>query len=198
MDKSLNLTAVGLPIHTNKVVAAKREKRDEAAKRNSTSQKSLKAIASGDVQAVIDSLNDRQRIFCEEYLTDLNATAAATRAGYEAKNARQLGSQLMDNQAVRITIDALRAERSKRSDITKDFVLQGIKKATRLAEEAGNLNALLRGYELLAKHLGMFVERTEISGPDGEAIKMEQKIKEDVADFTSSIARLARRSNPSS
>lgn len=99
----------------------------------------------------------------------------------------------MENQAVRIAIDGLRAERSKGTDVTKDFVLRGIQRTLRLAEEKDNLTALLRGYELLAKHLGMFVDRTEISGPDGEAIRMEQKIKEDVADFTSSIARLARR-----
>lgn len=177
----------GLPLHTNKVVAAKRQQR------KTISQKSQKAIESGDIQAVIDSLSDKQRVFCEEYLKDLNATQAAIRAGYASKNAKQVAYQLMENQAIRIAIDGLRAERSNHSDVTKDFVLRGIQKALRLAEEAGNLNALLRGHELLARHLGMFVERTEISGPDGEAIKMEQKIKEDVADFTSAISRLARR-----
>ena len=99
----------------------------------------------------------------------------------------------MENPAVRIAIDALRAERNKSSDVTKDFVLRGIQKAIKLAEESGNLNALLRGHELLARHLGMFIERTEISGPDGEAIKYEEKIKEDVADFTRSIASIANR-----
>jgi len=179
--------STSLPLHTNKVQAAQKEKR------KTISQKSQKAVESGDVQAVIDSLSDRQRVFCEEYLKDLNATQAAIRAGYTAKNAKQVAFQLMENQAIRIAIDGLRAERSKGTDVTKDFVLRGIQKAIRLAEEAGNLNALLRGHELLARHLGMFIERTEISGPDGDAIRMEQKVKEDVADFTSAIARLARR-----
>lgn len=178
---------MSLPLHTNKVQATQKEKR------KTISQKSTKAIESGDVQAVIDSLSDRQKVFCEEYLKDLNATQAAIRAGYTAKNAKQVAFQLMENQAIRIAIDGLRAERSKGTDVTKDFVLRGIQKAIRLAEEAGNLNALLRGHELLARHLGMFIERTEISGPDGDAIRMEQKVKEDVADFTSAIARLARR-----
>lgn len=176
-----------LPVHTNRILALQKEKR------KTISQKSLRAIESGDVQAVIDSLSDRQKVFCEEYLKDLNATQAAIRTGYKESSAKQVGFQLMENQAVRIAIDGLRAERSKGTDVTKDFVLRGIQKTIRLAEENNNLNALLRGYELLAKHLGMFVDRTEISGPDGEAIRMEQKIKEDVADFTSSIARLARR-----
>jgi len=181
-----------LPLHTNKVQAARKQKRQ------TISQKSQKAIESGDIQAVIDSLSDRQRVFCEEYLKDLNATQAAIRAGYTTKNAKQVAFQLMENQAIRIAIDGLRAERSKGTDVTKDFVLRGIQKAIRQAEDANNMNAMLRGYELLARHLGMFIERTEISGPDGEAIKMEQKIKEDVANFTSAIARLARRGSQES
>ena len=176
-----------LPLHTNKVVAIQKERR------KTISDKSQRAIDSGNIQDVIDSLSEQQKRFCEEFLVDLNATQAVIRAGYKTKYPNRVAYQLMENPAIRIAIDGLRAERTKGSDVTKDFVLRGIQKAIKLAEENNNLNALLRGYELLAKHLGMFVERTEISGPDGEAIKMEQKIKEDVADFTSAIARLARR-----
>lgn len=176
-----------LPLHTNTAVAIQKEKRKR------TSDKSQQAINSGDIQAVINSLSEKQKQFCEEFLKDLNATQAVIRVGYNTKYPNRIAFQLMENPAVRIAIDALRAERNKGSDVTKDFVLRGIQKAIRQAEEAGNTNAVLRGYELLARHLGMFVERTEISGPDGEAIKMEQKIKEDVADFTSTIARLAER-----
>ena len=176
-----------LPIHTNKVVASQKKKR------KSISDKSQKAIDSGDIQSVIDSLTDLQRLFCEEYLVDLNATQAVVRAGSKSKYPNRIAFQFMENPAIRIAIDALRAERAKSSDVTKDFVLRGIQKTIRLAEQDGNHNATLRGLELLARHLGMFVERTEISGPDGEAIKMEQKIKEDVESFTSSINRLASR-----
>lgn len=175
-----------LPLHTNKAIAIKKSRR------KLVSDKSQKAIDSGDLQAVIDSLTDKQRRFCEEYLVDLNSAQACLRAGYETKNPKQMGFQLLENTAIRISIDALRAERSKGSDVTKDFVLKGIQKAIRLAENAGNLNALLRGHELLARHLGMFVERTEISGPDGGAIET-RKIEEDVAAFTSNIARIKER-----
>lgn len=180
-----------LPLHTNKAVAMQKEKR------KTISEKSQQAIDSGNIQAVIDSLSDKQRVFCEEYLTDLNATQAVIRAGYSTKFPNRVAFQLMENTAIRIAIDALRAERTKRSDVTKDFVLKGIQKAIRTAEENNNTNAMLRGYELLARHLGMFVERTEISGPDGGAIE-HKKIEEDVADFTRSIASLSKRSGESS
>jgi len=175
-----------LPLHTNKAVAIQKEKRKKI------TQKAEKAIESGDLQSVIDALSEKQRRFCEEFLVDLNATQAVVRAGYNTKYPNRIAFQLMENPAIRIAIDALRMERDKNTDVTKDFVLQKMVKLLRAAEEAGNLNAALRAVELLAKHKGMFVERTEISGPDGDAIEIK-KIEEDVADFTSAITRLVDR-----
>jgi hypothetical protein len=51
----------------------------------------------------------------------------------------------------------------------------------------------LRAIELAGKSIALWKERQEISGPDGEAIKHEQHIKESVADFTSRISSLAKR-----
>lgn len=174
-------------LHTNKAENMQYEKRKKV------SGKSEAAIASGDVQAVIDSLSPRQRAFCEEYLVDLNATQAVLRAGYKTEYPNRIAYQLMENPAVRIAIDSLQVERNRGREVTKDFVLKTIMAVIEKAEETRNLSAMLRGSELLARHLGMFIERTEISGPDGEAIKMEQKVQEDVADFKSAIARLAAR-----
>jgi len=132
--------------------------------------------------------------FCEEFLVDFNATQAVVRAGYKTQFPNRIGYQLLQNPAIRITIDALKAQRAQHSDVTKDFVLKKIVKTLEKAEADGNHNATLRAAELLARHLGMFVERTEISGPDGKAIEMEQKVKEDVEAFTSTITKLSKRS----
>lgn len=176
-------------IHSNKAVQMQKDKR------KTISQKSQRAIDSGDVQAVIDSLSPKQLQFCEEYLVDMNGTQAVIRAGYKTNNAKQIAFQLMENQAIRISIDALRAQRQTYSDVTKDFVLRKIVRTLEQAEQDNNHNATLRAAELLARHLGMFVEKTEISGPDGGAIEMAQKkVQEDVEDFTSRISRLAKRS----
>jgi len=40
-------------------------------------------------------LNDKQRKFCEEYAIDLNATAAALRAGYQPASAANTGCRLL-------------------------------------------------------------------------------------------------------
>lgn len=177
-----------LPLHTNKAIAAQKQKRAKISK------KSQAAVDSGDIQSVIDSLNERQRRFCEEYLVDLNATKAVERCGYNTKFANRVGYQLMENPAIRITIDALRVERTKTTDVTKDYVLQQIMRTIRAAEEDGNHGAVLRGSELLARHLGMFIERTEISGRDGGAIEMEQrKVAQEADEFTTSLKAMRDR-----
>jgi phage terminase small subunit len=183
-DPSFVIPLIG--VHTNKAVKIKKGRQYRL------SQKTQQALDSGDVQAVIDSLSERQRLFCEEYLKDLNAGNAVLRSGYNTNNPKQMGSEILTNPAVRITIDALRAERSKNSDVTKDYVLRKIVRTLEKAEADNNHTAVLRASELLAKHLGMFIERQEISGPDGEAIKYEKTV-EDATDFTNSIASLAKR-----
>lgn len=43
------------------------------------------------------SLNERQKAFCEYYVTCLNATKAAMKAGYSEKTARSIGQRLLTN-----------------------------------------------------------------------------------------------------
>ena len=52
------------------------------------------------------SLTDRQERFVLEYLKDQNASAAAGRAGYAARNLAAQGSELMNNPAVRHRVRA--------------------------------------------------------------------------------------------
>jgi len=47
-----------------------------------------------------EGLTPQQRRFVEEYLTDLNATQAAIRAGYSKKSANEQGSRLLANASV--------------------------------------------------------------------------------------------------
>jgi phage terminase small subunit len=42
-------------------------------------------------------LTDKQKTFVQEYLLDLNATQAATRAGYSAKTAYSAGQRMLKN-----------------------------------------------------------------------------------------------------
>lgn len=73
-------------------------------------------------------LTERQKRFVEEYLIDLNATQAAIRAGYSAKTAEQTASRMLSFVKVEQAIAEALAERSKRTGINQDRVVQELAK----------------------------------------------------------------------
>ena len=68
-------------------------------------------------------LTAKQHVFVSEYLVDLNATQAAIRAGYSVNRASELGYQLLQKTTVSEYIAMAMAERSNRTGITADQVL---------------------------------------------------------------------------
>src|ERR1035437_2745796 len=65
-----------------------------------------------------------QQRFVNEYLRDLNGTAAAVRAGYSEKAARQQASRLLTNAAIAEAIAKAHEQRNKRTEISADTVVQ--------------------------------------------------------------------------
>jgi len=74
------------------------------------------------------ALTAKQRCFCEEYILDLSAVAAYRRAGYKANDdaARANASRLLTKANVQNYIQQLQNDRSVRTLITADRVLQEI------------------------------------------------------------------------
>lgn len=70
------------------------------------------------------ALTPKQKRFVAEYLVDLNATAAARRAGYSAKTADRIGPELLGKTCVSEAIQQAIREREKRTEITQDMVLR--------------------------------------------------------------------------
>lgn len=71
----------------------------------------------------VAKLTDKQQLFVDEYLIDLNATQAAIRAGYSAKTADQQGSRLLANVKVKQAVAEKQAQRSKRTGVNQDRVV---------------------------------------------------------------------------
>lgn len=69
-------------------------------------------------------LTEKQKRFVEEYLIDLNATQAAIRAGYAINRASEQGHQLLQKTTVSAEIEKALAERSRRTGINQDRVVQ--------------------------------------------------------------------------
>lgn len=144
-------------------------------------------------------LSAQQELFCGELLIDLNATAAAIRAGYAPGSAKVAACRLQQRPQVIERLAQLRQARTKRTQIDADFVLERlvetIERCRRLVpkldshgrpivlKDADGLGqpqfefdapGVYRGLELAMKHLGMFVERHELTGKDGGPIEMTE------------------------
>lgn len=69
-------------------------------------------------------LTDKQKRFVAEYLVDLNATAAAIRAGYSKKTAEVIGYENLRKPQIEAAINQAIQEREKRTEITQDMVFR--------------------------------------------------------------------------
>ena len=136
-------------------------------------------------------LTMKQRLFVEAYFEcNYNGAEAARRAGYEGNNQRQISTELLSKPHIKAAIEVRAVERVKELKVTTDYVLRKLINTVEKAETQSNHSAVLRGLELIGRHLVMFTDKQEITGKDGEAIKYEQ-ISKDVEDFTRSISNLS-------
>ncbi|OGT55494.1 MAG: terminase [Gammaproteobacteria bacterium RIFCSPHIGHO2_12_FULL_63_22] len=69
-------------------------------------------------------MTPKQEAFVREYLIDLNATAAARRAGYSQKNADRIGPELLGKTCVAAAIEKALAKRAERAEIDAAYVLK--------------------------------------------------------------------------
>lgn len=145
-------------------------------------------------------MTPKQQRFVDEYLIDLNATQAAIRAGYSVKTAAAIGAENLIKLEIAKAIEIAMAERSKRTEITSDYVLQSIvstmercKQVEPVLDRKGdpvevetpdgstakayvfNAMGVLKGAELLGKHLKLFTDKVEASGPDGAPLTVTFK-----------------------
>lgn len=161
-------------------------------------------------------LTVRERRFVEAYLVSGNATRAAKEAGYSPKSAYSIGQRVLKKAEVAAALSVAEEKRSERTQIDADYVLTGINRAIQRCEQiqpvldakgdpvlvetpAGNTvpafkfdsTAVLKGYELLGRHLKMFTDKLEHGGgvtvtavdmtPDERAARIAQLYAENPA-----------------
>jgi phage terminase small subunit len=101
-------------------------------------------------------LTAKRRRFVEEYLVDLNGTQAAIRAGYSKRSAGQTAGELLKKPEIANEIQKAKQERSKRTNITQDEVLE------MLAEMA---RADIRDYMDWDETLARFIPKADMKAP---------------------------------
>lgn len=75
-----------------------------------------------------DGLTDKQRLFVSEYMVDMNASAAAVRAGYSPKTARITAHNTLKNPIVAKAINAAKAKLHKKAEVDALYVLENAKR----------------------------------------------------------------------
>lgn len=140
----------------------------------------------------------KQKLFCDEYLIDLNATQASIRAGYSVKTARKIGQENLTKPVIRAYIDNRLKEKESKLIATQDEVLQyltrvmrgesesevvvvegegqGISSARRIMKSPDEKERLKAG-ELLGKYYGLNLTKVEGSLDLGVSV-----IKDDIPD----------------
>jgi phage terminase small subunit len=99
-------------------------------------------------------LTTKRRLFVEAYLASPNATQAAITAGYSKKTAYSIGQRLLKN----VEISKALEERIETAIITTDEILTDVKS---IAKSSDKDSDRLKAYELLGKHLAMWIDKSE-------------------------------------
>lgn len=139
----------------------------------------------------------KQQGFITAYFySGMDVGKAVYMAGYNSKDyksAGHLGRQMMKRPYIKKAMNMLSEKMGTRTSIKPDYVIKKIVRGVEQADHQGKLAEMFKGLDMLAKYLGMYTEKIEVTGKDGEAIKLEQRIKDDVQSFASTIASLASR-----
>lgn len=106
-------------------------------------------------------LTAKQNSFVQEYLVDLNGAQAAIRAGYSVNSAKQIATENLSKLYLQDAIQQAMEERQKRTQITQDWVLNGIKDLTDELVKSESPAAAYKGFELAGKHLKLFTDKLE-------------------------------------
>lgn len=121
-------------------------------------------------------LTPKQERFVQEYMVDLNAAAAARRAGYSPKNADRIAYELLEKPHIKRAVIEATKEKTEKVQLDASWVLARLKlisdrcaQAEPVLDKDGSEIGVWRfdaagackATELIAKHLGMFVERIQ-------------------------------------
>lgn len=127
-------------------------------------------------------MKDRQRRFADEYLIDLNAEAAAVRAGYSPRYARGNAYKLVAKSGIKEYIEKRMAEKESEliadqnevlryltavmrgESTSEEIVVEGIgdgRSKARKLEKTPSEKDRLKAAELIGKRYGLFTDKIE-------------------------------------
>ena len=113
----------------------------------------------------IAGMSPKQEKFCMEYISTGDPLVAYKAAGYALGETdtinRQRAARVLATEKIKTRIDTLRDEAIDRMAWSSDHVLNRLDEVYQHALSNGDYTNANRSIEAVAKHLGMFVDRTE-------------------------------------
>lgn len=152
-----------------------------------------------DQQKDAETLTMKQRMFCDEYLIDMNGTQAAIRAGYSVGCATSQASRMLSMPKIHQYLETKRRKLEIKTEMSAQYVLQNLKdvaercmSAQPVVNMAGkpvlddNGNPVYRfdsagankALELIGKHLGVFNADQSGSASSSKVVLEIQMIRE--------------------
>ena len=138
------------------------------------------------------TLSHRMIRFVDEFMVDMNGSAAVARAGFKTQNPNRRATELLKHPLIKQEIDRRMEKKQQNSEVRAEYLINKLIKIIEATED-DNPQAALRAIELAGKSIALWKERQELSGPDGQAIEIEQRTQKDVEDFKGRIAGIAAR-----
>ena len=124
----------------------------------------------------MSGLTAKQEAFCIEYVKGGSKSfsdayrAAFSCAHMKPSTINTKASVLAQNGKIRARIDELRAEASREASVTLVDHLRTLEALRDSAAEAGQYSAAVKAEIARGKASGLYVDRQEISGPDGDPV----------------------------
>ena len=116
-------------------------------------------------RAAMGEMNERQVLFCEEFLNPENKfsiPAAYIAAGYSYKSASTAAYELYNKPHIQTYITKLKSKRVQRQEVTVTRVVEDLLRIARKAEKACAYAPATRALELVGKHIGMFHDKIDM------------------------------------
>lgn len=129
------------------------------------------------------ALTDKQINFVNEYMKDMNGTAAYLRAGYQCTDeaARRAASRLLTNVDVMSEIGQRTDKMQEESGMSVQWVLNKYKKIIESTEDV-DPGVAKGALDSVAKHFGMFKEKVEHSGELSIKVSLPKGFGDDADD----------------
>ena len=136
---------------------------------------------------LVGGLSPRQEKFCMEYMATGDIVHAYKEAGYalgknDSKTRQRAWATLHTNKKIKKRLENLREEALRRMAWNADKVLEKVSKVYEQAMDDSDFTNANRSMETIARHLGMFIDKSEqkIKMSNFAETDSEEKMEEDI------------------